>query len=69
MNSLLNYNPKNNIAITTDSEESLTYGDLKGYIVKFGKIIEPNSLIFCLSKNSMGSIIGYISFIENNLVL
>ena len=68
MNSLLNCNSKNNIAITMDSEESLTYDDLRVFIAKFGKIIKPRSLIFCLSKNSMGSVVGYISFIENNLV-
>ena len=58
MNRLLNYNSKNNIAITMDSEESLTYHDLKDFITKFGEIIEPRSMVVCLSKNSLGSIIG-----------
>lgn len=58
----------NNIAIIDDSDFSLTYNDLFLNSNYLNSHISKRSLIFTLSENTIGSIIGYFSFLNNGHV-
>ena len=56
-----------NIAvITTDNQ--YTYKELIEYTQAFNDKLVKRSLVFCLAENSIGSLLGYLSFITNNIV-
>lgn len=57
---------KDNIACIASSGESFTYGDLGILSEDISSRIEPHRLIFCLCGNTIGSLAGYISFVNNN---
>ena len=56
------------IAIVSDSGSKLDYNQLELDSKKLSNFIPPRSLIFSLSSNTLGSIIGYYSFIKNKVV-
>ena len=58
----------NNIAFITDKDKQIGYDELDKFIEFFKNKIMPRSLIFILSKNSLGSLIGYYSFLKNGFV-
>lgn len=58
----------NKIAIIQDNQQQLSYGEIFSLIVNLSKVIPQRSLVFCLCQNSIGSLIGYISFIKNHVV-
>ncbi len=65
---MLNQKYKNNIAVITSNYGQYTYSDLFEYLDLIEKLVESRSLVFCLSKNSFGSLLGYISFITKKSV-
>lgn len=54
--------------VVTDKGENLTLEELKAEIDEWGKYVPAHSLIFCLCTNTIGSLIGYIGSLENNVV-
>ncbi|MBQ8779847.1 MAG: AMP-binding protein [Alistipes sp.] len=66
----LNLNKKNpdKIAVIDDSGESLTYGDLCKYAEEFASALPYRTLIFILSENTNGSLLGYTSALSNRVV-
>lgn len=59
---------KQNIALKDDNGVALTYDDLVGVINEIKSSIGERCLVFSLCENSLGSVAGYISFIENGIV-
>lgn len=55
-------------AAIDDSGQAVTYGDLCDFSAKFGKHLPPRSLIFILSENRIGSLLGYIASLSNRIV-
>lgn len=51
------------IAVITDSGEQLTYGQLDSMI----KTEAPRGLVFCLAKNTIDSLVGYIACLQSGL--
>ncbi|VAW20707.1 Long-chain-fatty-acid--CoA ligase [hydrothermal vent metagenome] len=56
------------IAIINDTGKSISYSDLNNIANKFKNQIKKRSLVFCLCKNTIGSLYGYFSFIKNGIV-
>lgn len=59
---------KDNIAATTDTDESISYGDISSFADEIYSYIDHRCLIFCLCENSIGSLCGYVSFLKNRVV-
>ena len=58
----------NNIAIIDDNDIELTYNDLFSLSDSLNKHLTEKSLIFTLCENTIGSIIGYFTFLNNKHV-
>ncbi len=58
----------NNIAIIDDNDFEITYKDLFSLSDSLNKHLTEKSLIFTLCENTIGSIIGYFSFLNNRHV-
>lgn len=56
------------IAAIDDSGDSLSYGDLCRYSAEFKSVLPYRTLVFLLSENRLGSLIGYTSFLCNGIV-
>ena len=56
------------IAVIDDSERSITYGGICEFAREFAKYLPHRTLIFILSENCIGSLIGYISALINRIV-
>lgn len=61
-------NYRDNIAIILDSGIEVKYSELHKVSASFGNVVAKRSLVICLCENKIGSLIGYISFIDNGLV-
>jgi len=59
---------KNNIAVITDDNQKITYDELLFLTDNLHSKINHRCLIFILSENSIGSLIGYVSFLRNGIV-
>lgn len=59
---------QNKIAVVDDSGESLTYGQLCLLADKMKIVLPYRTLVFILAENSIGSLIGYTSFLNNHVV-
>lgn len=59
---------KKSVALIDDRENRLTYGELTDKIGQVKVQVEPRSLIFILCKNTVGSVTGYLAFVEQNAV-
>ena len=57
---------KDNIACITPSAEHLTYGDLQSITERIQSKTKPHKLIFSICGNTIGSLAGYVSFVNNN---
>ncbi len=64
---ILNYN-NTNTAVILPNGDKFSYGDLQSYSKKIYQKINNRCLVFCLSKNHIGSLCGYISFLSNKVV-
>jgi acyl-coenzyme A synthetase/AMP-(fatty) acid ligase len=56
---LLKY--KNNLAVLTDREESLTYGELQQKVDEFCAAMPVRGFLFCLCENILPSLVGYVA--------
>lgn len=56
------------VAVIDDSGRSVTYGDICDFSVEFAKYLPQRSLIFILSENKIGSLLGYTSSLANRIV-
>lgn len=59
---------QSNIAVEDEFGTTLTYNTLHKENDKLFEIINRRCLVFCLCTNSIGSIIGYTTFIQNGIV-
>ena len=55
-------------AVITESGESFTYADLLGFAADLYSRIDHRCLVFCLCRNSIESLTGYVSFLDNRIV-
>lgn len=56
------------IAAIDDSGRSVTYGDICDFSKEFAKHLPERSLIFILSENRIGSLLGYTASLSNRVV-
>ena len=56
------------IAAIDDSGRSVTYGDICDFSQEFAKHLPQRSLIFLLSENRIGSLLGYTAALSNRIV-
>lgn len=59
---------RDRIAAITDDQKQITYDQILKFSKKISEIIEPRSIVFSICKNSIGSLAGYISFINNGII-
>ncbi len=64
----LDKKPKDKVAAIDDSGRSVTYGEICEFSIKFAKYLPQRSLIFLLSENCIGSLLGYIAALSNHIV-
>lgn len=64
----LDKKPKDKVAAIDDSGRSVTYGEICEFSIKFAKYLPQRSLIFLLSENCIGSLLGYIAALSNRIV-
>lgn len=57
---------KDNIACITPSGEQLPYGELQAITERIQSKTKPHQLVFCICGNTVGSLAGYVSFVNNN---
>ena len=56
------------LALIDNEENRVTYGELAELMNTVGTQVEPRSLIFMLCKNTVGSMAGYLGFVEYEAV-
>ncbi len=57
-----------NVAVISDVGHVLSYSDLQNISDQFALKTEKRSMVFSLCKNVVGSLCGYISFVNNEIV-
>ena len=57
-----------NTAFMDDSGNELTYSELESAASKIRSVVPERSLVISLCSNTMGSAVGYLSFIDNGIV-
>lgn len=57
---------KDNIACITPSGEQVSYGELHALTARIISNLKPYQLVFSMCSNTIGSVAGYISFVNNN---
>lgn len=56
------------VAAIDDSGQSITYGDICDFSIEFAKYLPERVLIFILSENRIGSLLGYTASLSNRIV-
>ena len=56
------------IAAIDDSGEALTYGELCDFAAEFRRYLPERALLFLLSENCHGSLLGYVGCLSNGIV-
>lgn len=56
------------VAVIDDSGRSITYGDICDFSQEFAKHLPYRTLIFILSENKIGSLLGYTASLTNKVV-
>lgn len=64
----LDKKPKDKIAAIDDSGHSISYGEICDFAKEFAKHLPQRSLIFILSENRIGSLLGYTAALSNHIV-
>ena len=64
----LNKKPQDKVAAIDDSGRSITYGEICDFAQVFAKHLPQRSLIFILSENCIGSLLGYTAALSNRIV-
>lgn len=57
----------NNIAVETEQGKKLTYSQLKQEADKIAEVMEPRKFTFCLCENTIGSFVGFVTFLIHNI--
>ena len=57
---------KDNIVCITPSGEFFTYGELQALSESIQEKVSSHQLVFCLCGNTIGSLAGYVSFVNND---
>ncbi|NBH82394.1 AMP-dependent synthetase [bacterium C-53] len=58
----------NHLAIIDDLGPKITYGEMNKISAEVMRVVDSRCLVVSLCQNSAGSIIGYVAFINNNIV-
>lgn len=53
---------------TDDSGRRITYGETVDFVKRFASVLPRRTLAFVLSRNSIGSLLGYVSMLSNRVV-
>lgn len=66
---LISYNKEyaNNTAVILEDGTYYSYSTLQNEVEKIVPFLKKGSLAFCLCKNSVGSLIGYLSFLQSSV--
>lgn len=56
------------IAAISEDQQTITYAQIGAYAKEIGKVIPARKLVFCLCTNTIGSMSGYLSFLQNRIV-
>jgi acyl-coenzyme A synthetase/AMP-(fatty) acid ligase len=56
------------IAFLDDRGQQITYKELAQYSEEVGKVLQTRKMAFCLCENSVGSAVGYLTFLRNGVV-
>lgn len=64
----LDNKPKDRIAVIDDNSSRLTYGEICDFSARFGNAISDRALIFIMSGNSIGSLLGYVGALSSGIV-
>lgn len=64
----INKKPLQKIAAIDDSGDSLSYGELLRLSNSFSRLLPGRELVFCLCRNEIGALIGYLSIYMNKSV-
>lgn len=59
---------RNKLAVIDDSGSSVTYGEICDFAVEFARWLPYRTLIFILSENRIGSLLGYTASLSNRVV-
>ena len=59
---------KEKVAVKDNEGSILTYGELEQKVRLFSHLLQPRSIVFIICKNTVGSLLGYLGFIEGNSV-
>lgn len=59
---------KDNILVISDDGQRISYGELSEYATEIAKIIPKRSLVFLYTNNRVGSLLGYLSFLRDEIV-
>ena len=59
---------RNKVAVTDDSGHSVTYGEICDFSSDFARYLSYRTLIFILSENKIGSLLGYTASLSNEIV-
>ena len=59
---------KEKIALIDNDGYSVKYGELPELMKRIGAFVAPRSIVFNLCKNTVGSVIGYLGFVEKEAV-
>lgn len=57
---------KDLVACITPEGERMTYGELQALSDRIRNEIEPHQLVFCMCGNTIGSLAGYVTFVNND---
>lgn len=57
---------KDNVACITPSGEHFSYGEVQAISESIRSKLKPHQLVFCICGNTIGSLAGYVSFVNNN---
>lgn len=60
--------PAGKVAVIDDNNVSVTYGDLCAFSAEFARCFTKRSFIFILSENKLGSLLGFVASLSNNIV-
>ncbi len=56
------------LAVIDDNGQQTTYAELLAYTQELAKHIPHRCLVFCLCRNTLGSLVGYTTFLQNKIV-
>lgn len=59
---------RNKVAVIDDSGRNVTYGEICDFTVEFAHHLPYRTLIFILSENKIGSLLGYTASLSNRIV-